>query len=43
VKTGRLKLVVFSLVPATVVAAALTAAYLAWWRPSLDLAAGGSS
>jgi len=41
VKTGRLKLVVFSLVPATVVAAALTAAYLAWWRPSLDLAAGG--
>ena len=36
-----LKLLVFSLVPAMVVAAVLTTVYLAWWRPSLDLAAGG--
>ena len=41
VKTRPLKLVVFSLVPAAVVAILLTAVYLLWWRPARDLAAGG--
>jgi len=41
VRTGALKLVVFSLVPATVVAAVLGAVYFFWWRPARELAAGG--
>jgi GDSL-like lipase/acylhydrolase family protein len=41
VRTGALKLVVFSLVPATVVAAMLGAVYVFWWRPARELAAGG--
>ena len=38
---GRLKLVVFSLVPAGLVAAVLATAYAVWWRPARELAEGG--
>jgi len=41
VRTPPLKLVVFSLVPATLVAAVLGAVYVLWWRPARELAAGG--